>query len=142
MSFTNEDILTLAKAGFNAQQIAALNMVGGQTPNNPPTPTVSPAGVGSPSAPTPDPSNTNVVNAPTTVVNTQTQPVNAPVPAPAPAPAPVQTPAQPTIGDVLKSISGISEQLQLNNLQNMQQPKSATAEDILAEIINPPTPNK
>lgn len=137
MTFTNEDILTLAKAGFNAQQIAALNMVGGQTPNNPPSPTVSLAGVGSPSAPTPDPSNTNVVN-------TQTQPVNAPAPAPtpapAPAPAPVQTPAQPTIGDVLKSISGISEQLQLNNLQNMQQPKPATAEDILAEIINPPTP--
>ena len=136
MSFTNEDILTLAKAGFNAQQIAALNMVGGQTPVAPPTPTVSLAGVGSPSTPTSDPSNTNVVNTQTTPVNTQTQQVNAPAPAPAPAPA------QPTIGDVLKQISGISEQLQLNNLQNMQQPKPATAEDILAEIINPPTPNK
>ena len=121
MAFSNDDILVLAKAGFNAQQIAALNMVGGQTPNTSPTPTVSTAGVGSPSLPTPDPSNTNVVNEQTQPVNTQTQ---------------------PTIGDVLKQISGISEQLQLNNLQNMQQPKPATAEDILAEIINPPTPNK
>jgi len=128
MAFSNDDILVLAKAGFNAQQIAALNMVGGQTPNTSPTPTVSTAGVGSPSLPTPDPSNTNVVNEQTQPVNTQTQPVN--------------TQTQPTIGDVLKQISGISEQLQLNNLQNMQQPKPATAEDILAEIINPPTPNK
>ena len=28
MAFNNEDILVLAKAGFTAQQIAALNMVG------------------------------------------------------------------------------------------------------------------
>ena len=38
MSFTNEDILLLAKAGFNAQQIAALNMVGAQ-----PAPAPAPA---------------------------------------------------------------------------------------------------
>ena len=43
MAFNNEDILILAKAGFNAQQIAALNMVGTQ-----PAPAPAPA-------PAPDP---------------------------------------------------------------------------------------
>lgn len=38
MAFNNEDILTLAKAGFTAQQIAALNMVG--TPAPAPAPEV------------------------------------------------------------------------------------------------------
>ena len=32
MAFNNEDILVLAKAGFTAQQIAALNMVKGKQP--------------------------------------------------------------------------------------------------------------
>ena len=38
MAFNNEDILILAKAGFNAQQIAALNMVGAQAPVQAPAP--------------------------------------------------------------------------------------------------------
>ena len=81
---TNEDILTLAKAGFTAQQIAALSMVG-------------------------------------------TAPAPAPDPAPAPQPA--------TADDVLKA-------MQQMMLLQTQQPKQPTAEDILAEIINPPLPKK
>ena len=49
MAFNNEDILILAKAGFNAQQIAALNIVGQQPapapqpiPETPPTPQPQP----------------------------------------------------------------------------------------------------
>ena len=101
MAFSNEDILTLAKAGFNAQQIAALNIVG--------------------TAPAPAPE----------------QPAPAPAPEPQPAPAP-ETPAA-SIDDVLKAVAGISDAIKIGNLQNMQQPKPVTAEDILAEIINPPT---
>ena len=139
MSFSNDDILVLAKAGFNAQQIAALNNVSlhagagvpSQTPsseNNNPAPAVSNNVV------TPPVSNqTPVVNtqtAPTPVVNNQTAPVN-------------QTPAQgATIDDVLGAISGLSDAFKLGNLQIMQQPTPPTAEDILAEIINPPTTPK
>ena len=47
MAFNNEDILILAKAGFNAQQIAALNMVGAAPAPAAPTAPVAPV------APTP-----------------------------------------------------------------------------------------
>lgn len=100
MVFSNEDILTLAKAGFNAQQIAALNIVG-----------TAPAAPETPPAP-------------------ETQP----------APAPEQPAA--SIDDVLKAVAGISDAIKIGNLQNMQQPKPVTAEDVLAEIINPPTKDK
>ena len=108
--FSNNDILTLARAGFNAQQIAALNTIGSA-----PAPAPAPA---APAAPAPA--------APA-----------APAPAaPAPAPAPAQG---ATIDDVLNSITGLTQTFQNGFMLNAQQPKPATAEDILASIINPPT---
>ena len=105
MAFNNEDILTLAKAGFTAQQIAALSVV-------------QPAQVQTPVAPAPA--------------------------APAPAPTAPAAPAAPqaSIESVLASINGLSQQMQQGFIQQTQQPAPATAEDILAEIINPPTVNK
>ncbi len=83
MSFTNDDILTLARAGFTAQQIGALNSV---TPI--PTATVTPATV---------------------------------------------TPANnDTLSQILTAI-------QTNAINATQQPAQPTTDDILAEIINPPT---
>ena len=92
MAFSNDDILTLARAGFNASQIAALNTVN----TAPATPVPAPA------APA------------------------APVPAPA---APVPAPADP--------LTQILQQLQQNAINASQQPKVQTADEILAEIINP-----
>ena len=100
MAFNNEDILILAKAGFNAQQIAALNMVGAAP------------------APTPTP---------------------APEPAPTPAPA---APQGATVDDVLKSVKDLTQTFQNGFIMGAQQPKPVTAEDILANIINPPSPDK
>lgn len=108
MAFNNEDILILAKAGFNAQQIAALNMVG-TTPA--PTP-----------APTPEPT-------------------PAPTPEPTPAPAPA-APQGATVDDVLKSVKDLTQTFQNGFIMGAQQPKPVTAEDILANIINPPSPKK
>ena len=108
MAFNNEEILTLAKAGFTAQQIAALNMVG-----TTPAPAVPAAPV---AAPTP-----------------------APVaPAPAPVAAPTPAPQGATADDILKAISGLSAQVTTGLIQSTPQPTPATAESILAEIINPP----
>ena len=117
MAFSNEDILTLAKAGFNAQQIAALNIVG-TTPAPAPAPEPHPAPAREPQpAPAPEPQ---------------------PAPAPEPHPAPAPEPTAASIDDVLKAVAGISDAIKIGNIQNMQQPKPVTAEDILAEIINPP----
>jgi hypothetical protein len=43
------------------------------------------------------------------------------------------------INDVLNSLDGLTKTFQNGFLLNSQQPKQVTAEDILAEIINPPT---
>lgn len=109
MAFNNEDILILAKAGFNAQQIAALNAVGSQ-----PAP-----------APAPAP--------------------ETPAPAPAPAPETPPAPAAPqgaTMDEILKSVQGLTQTFQNGFIMGAQQPKPVTAEDILANIINPPSTNK
>ena len=112
MSFNNDEILILAKAGFNAQQIAALNMVGSA-----PAPAPAPA-------PEPTPA-----------------PAPAPEPTPAPAPAPVATQGA-TVDDVLKSVKDLTQTFQNGFIMGAQQPKPVTAEDILANIINPPSPKK
>ena len=92
MAFNNEDILTLARAGFNAEQIAALNAVG-------------------------------------------TQKVQEPQPQPTPEPQPQGA----SIDDVLKSVEGLTKTFQNGFMLGAQQPKPVTAEDILANIINPPS---
>ena len=107
MAFNNEDILTLAKAGFTAQQIAALNMVG--------------------TAPAPEPTPT---------------PAPAPEPTPAPAPEPTPAPGPATMDEILKSVQGLTQTFQNGFIMGAQQPKPVTAEDVLANIINPPSPKK
>ena len=123
MAFNNDDILVLAKAGFTAQQIAALNVVG-----------TAPAAPVAPETPAPAP----VAPAPV-----------APAPAPvAPAPAPEAPAAPPTaaphsVDDVLAAISGLSASIQNANLLQAQMPtEQKTAETILASIINPPPKKK
>ena len=108
MAFNNEDILILAKAGFNAQQIAALNMVGAQTPVQAPAP-----------QPIPD-----------------VKPEPAPQPIPETKPEPV--PQGASIDDVLKSVEGLTKTFQNGFMMSAQQPQPVTAEDILAKIISPP----
>lgn len=112
MSFNNEDILTLAKAGFSAAQIAALNQVGAAPAVPVPAPAPAPA------------------------------PVPDPAPAPAPTPAPTPAPQGATVDDVLKSVKDLTATFQNGFILGTPQPKPVTAEDILANIINPPQPNK
>lgn len=94
MSFTNDDILTLARAGFNATQISALNKI-----NNTP-------------------------------VQVQTPPAQVQTP------VQVQTPPTYNANDALDKILSA---IQTNAINQTQQPKPQTTDDILAEIINPPT---
>lgn len=107
---THEDILTLARAGFNAQQIAALQAV-----SNIPA---APAAPEAPAAPA--------------------------LPQMPPAPAPLtQVPTQ-SVDQILQAVNGLNANVQAALLQGSQQPPQAvpTADQILAEIINPPQLNK
>ena len=73
-----------------------------------------------------------------TVTAPQTQQPTTPAPAPAATPQ-VTTPAPTaTADDILKAISGLSAQVTTGLIQTTPQPTPATAESILAEIINPP----
>ena len=62
-------------------------------------------------------------------------PAPAPAPAPSPAPAPAPAPADPVLAE-LQKLTGL---MQMQNINNINQPhKAETPEDILASIINPP----
>ena len=124
MAFNNEDILVLAKAGFTAEQIAALNSA-----------TANSLQVG---AASPQPTQA----APTLSKETPEAPTIAPAPE-APAPAAPSTAAPHSVDDVLAAISGLSASIQNANLLAAQMPtEQKTAETILASIINPPTKTK
>ena len=119
--FSPNDILTLSKAGFTAQQIAGLSMIA----NQPTTPVVQQT-VPAPAVPAP------AVPAPA---------VPAPaVPAPAvPAPA-VPAPAvpAPAVDQVLAELQKLTGLMQNGNIVGSNMPQPQTPEEILAEIINPP----
>lgn len=109
MSFTNTEILTLAKAGFTAQQIAALNIIEDLPKATEPAPATEPT------------------------------PATEPAPAAedkAKEEAPAQG---ASLDDVLGAVNSLTKTFQNGFLQGAEQPKPVTAESILAEIINPPT---
>ena len=106
--FSPNDILTLSKAGFTAQQIAGLSMIA----NQPTTPVVQQT-VPAPAVPAPAPA----------------------VPAPdVPAPA---VPA-PAVDQVLAELQKLTGLMQNGNIVGSNMPQPQTPEEILAEIINPP----
>ena len=116
MSFSQDDILTLAKAGFTANQIIALGSIQSPSP-------VAPAPVATAPAPAPV--------APVALAPVATAPV-APV-----APAPV-APATDPFQQLFEQMTGIKQAIQSNNIQNssiITQPQ--TTDDILASIIQP-----
>ena len=60
---------------------------------------------------------------------------NQPAPAPAPAPDPATAPVDPVLQE-LQKLTGLMQMQNINNIN--QPPKAETPEDILASIINPP----
>ena len=134
MAFNNDEILTLAKAGFTAQQIAALNAVKAEGTPAPQDPL--PADPGNIPAP---------IQAPTVPNQVQTAPAPVGLPIMAqPMQAPVQVPEQAAAStdEILKAINGLTATMQQGFLQGAEQPTQPTAETILAEIINPPSKDK
>ena len=101
------DILTLAKAGFAAEQIGKLMQIDAPAPAPAPTPAPAPA-------PTP-----------------------TPTPAPAPAPTPDNTQEQfNKVFQQIANLTGIVQKGNLQNAQ-VDNSKTLTADDVLSEIIRP-----
>lgn len=106
-----DDVLALAKAGFNFNQISQLAQLArlsnpAQTPANPQTSPANP-----------------VTTAPQNIPETQQTPANP------------QT--MPAAFDQNKLVNDLVAQLQQSNILGSQQPATETADDVLAQIINP-----
>ena len=133
MTLTKDDVLALAKAGFTAQHIAALDAVWA------PKAAVAPATAQAPTPATaPAPA---TAQAPTPAMAQAPTQAQAPVTAPERilygVPAQVANPAQ-TYADVLAEIRGMRQDMQTANLAMVQNGgQQETVEDILAGIINP-----
>ena len=110
--FSAENVLVLAKAGFTAQQIAGLSMLAGQ------------------SAPVQQPVVQQPVQQPVVKQPVVKQPV---VQQPVVQQPVVKQPVDPVLAE-LQKLTGL---VQGSNIMNVNQPKVKTAEEILAEIINP-----
>ena len=128
MSFSQDDILTLAKAGFTANQIIALGSI--QSPSVAPVQLPDGSGVMvAPLAP--------VAPAPVAPVAPVAPAPVAPAPSPAPV-APAPTPAPDPFQQLFEQMTGIKQAIQSSNIQNSTiatQPQ--TTDDILASIIQP-----
>ena len=95
---TIKDIVSLANAGFTAEQIAALA-----------------------AAP---------------------QPAEQPQPAAQPQPIAQPQPADDPISKLMAQVGALTAAVQASNIGTSRQPQPQTADDILAEIIAPPSLNK
>ena len=120
------DIVALAKAGFTAAQIAAMAQ-----PAQPAQPVVQ-----TPAQPVVQTPAQPVVQTPAQpVVQTPAQPVVQ-----TPAQPVVQTPAQPVVQNdpIMAQLAALTTAIQSNGILNTTMPRAQSAEEILAEIINPP----
>ena len=113
---TIDDILALARAGYNSVQINALYSA-----------QVAPA-------------ISQQVQPPVQVTAAEAAPSPVAVPAQVPAPVPAPVPAGATLDDVMRSIAGLTTAVQANALLGAQQPAQPTVNDVLAQIIAPNPP--
>lgn len=130
------DIITLAGAGFTKDDI--VHIAGSMHTSTPiVTPTPTPTPIATPTTIT-TPTSAPVMYQPTPTPTPT--PTPAPTPATAPAPNPIQqympTP-QPSEVDFGNKLDQILGAVQNSNIMSMQVQAQPTAEDMLAEIINP-----
>ena len=124
MSLSALDIVALARAGFSAEQIGAINAESTQ-------PTVS-----TESTESTESTNLSTVQEPETPVQ-ETNPTPAPEPAKPASAAPDQG---PTMQDLMTKLAAMENRLQTNAILNDQQPGqqgALTGQDVLARILDP-----
>ena len=114
MSFNNNDILLLARAGFSAQQISALNMLNNQPMQQSVQQQTQQPLYGYPNFVQPLIQQQNAQN--------------------------MTQQSQNNMDAILNGLQNIQATMLQNNINNSSQPQVETVDDILASIINP-TPN-
>ena len=126
---TLEQIIALSQAGFTKQEILSVaNLTPQSTPQSTPQPT-------------PQPTTTPIVASLPGAPQAAHTPTTTPTPAPAQAQAQAQAPAQAQGTDsengVLSKLNELEKLLLMGNVNGSQMPEQATADDMLASIINP-----
>lgn len=127
MSLSALDIVALARAGFSAEQIGAINAESTQSP---------PSTVSTESTEPTESTNLSTVQEPETPVQ-ETNPT--PTPEPAKPAAAAQDPG-PTMQDLMSKLAAMENRLQTNAILNDQQPGqqgALTGQDVLARILDP-----
>jgi hypothetical protein len=133
MSLSALDIVALARAGFSAEQIGAINAESTQSPAS----TVSTESTES----TESTLSTEFTNLST--VQEPEKPVQEINPTPAPEPVKQAAAAQdqgPTMQDLMSKLAAMENRLQTNAILNDQQPgqqSTLTGQDVLARILDP-----
>ena len=131
MSLSAQDIIALARAGFNAEQIGAINA---ESTVSTPESTVS-----TESTPSPEPT----AKAEESTVSTIPVEVKEEPAAPAPEPARPAAAAQdqaPTMQDLMAKLAAMENRMQGAAIQLDQQPGQQgplTGQDVLARILDP-----
>ena len=140
MSLSAQDIVALARAGYNAEQISLLNRESStpstevSTPSTPSTPSTE---VSTPSTPSTEYRETSTPPTP------QDAPAQPETPAPAPAAqdsAPAAPDPAPTMKDIMAELAALKNSLHTAAINRDQQPGQEdrlTGEQVLANIIDP-----
>ena len=130
MSLSAQDIVALARAGYNAEQISLLNRESS-------TPSTE---VSTPSTPSTQSTESTEEAAPSTPQEAPAQP-EAPAPAPvAQDPAPAAPDPAPTMKDIMAELAALKNSLHTAAINRDQQPGQEdrlTGEQVLANIIDP-----
>lgn len=130
MSLSAQDIVALARAGYNAEQISLLNRESS-------TPSTE---VSTPSTPSTPSTESTEEATPSTPQEASAQPA-APAPAPAPRdPAPAAPDPAPTMQDLMAELAALKNSLHTAAINRDQQPGQEdrlTGEQVLANIIDP-----
>lgn len=133
MSLSAQDIVALARAGYNAEQISLLNRESS-------TPSTE---VSTPSTPSTPSTESTEVSTEATPPTPQEAPAQPETQAPAPAaqnPAPAAPDPAPTMKDIMAELAALKNSLHTAAINRDQQPGQEdrlTGEQVLANIIDP-----
>lgn len=136
MSLTAQDIVALARAGYNAAQISMLNQESLSTEST----DLSTESTDLSTPPTPSTPSTEKVEISTPSTPQEVKPVSAdPAPA-APDPAPSAPDPGPTMQDLMAKLAALEGRLTTAAINQDQQPGTGdqlTGEKVLAQILDP-----
>lgn len=134
MSLTAQDIVALARAGFNAEQIGAINA---ESTVSAPESTVSTVSTESTASTEPTAKSEEPTRS-TPPVEVKEAP-SAPAPEPA-KPSEISSDQAPTMQDLMAKLSAMENRMQGSAIQHDQQPGQQgplTGQDVLARILDP-----